>query len=188
MALNFLFMGPFSVGVPVLANKRLAEEAAAYGLIMSAFGGGSLAGIVLAGTLPRPKPAYFGTLMLSITALLGIGLILLPLTVSTPVITLISLVMGIMDGYIFISMMTWLQKRIPGELMGRVMSLIMLASVGLAPVSSTLAGAVLDINLVGLFVAAGILMTSLALFFAATPIARQIGLETAASSDAPRSG
>jgi hypothetical protein len=120
--------------------------------------------------------------------LLGIGLILLPLTASTLVITLISLVMGIVDGYMYISMITWLQKRISGDLMGRVMSLIMLASIGLAPVSSTLAGAVLDINLVGLFVGAGILMTSMALIFAMTPIARQIGLETAASSDAPRSG
>ena len=52
---NLLFMGPLLVGMPVLANQYLVEGAAAFGLIMSAYAGGNLIGIILSGGLPRPK-------------------------------------------------------------------------------------------------------------------------------------
>src|SRR5215207_2617858 len=44
MAINFLLIGPIMVGIPVLANQRLPEGAAAFGLLMSAFAGGNLLG------------------------------------------------------------------------------------------------------------------------------------------------
>ena len=37
-AVNFLFVGPILVGVPVLADQRLPEGAMAFGLLMSGFG------------------------------------------------------------------------------------------------------------------------------------------------------
>jgi hypothetical protein len=55
-AVDSLLLGPLLVGVPVLADTHLAEGAVAYGIIMSAFGGGALVGIILAGALPRPAP------------------------------------------------------------------------------------------------------------------------------------
>src|SRR5258708_30077198 len=47
VAMNFLVLGPVIVGIPVLARTRFVEGAAAFGIIMSAFGGGALTGIVL---------------------------------------------------------------------------------------------------------------------------------------------
>jgi len=41
-AVNFLLIGPLLVGIPVLADQRLPEGAVAFGLLMSAFAGGSL--------------------------------------------------------------------------------------------------------------------------------------------------
>ncbi len=78
------------------------------------------------------------------TALLGIGMIILPFSTSTAVAALINLAMGATMGYVNIHFMTWLQRRIPEQLMGRVMSLIMFASMGIAPVSSALAGVILN--------------------------------------------
>ncbi len=54
---NFLVVGPLLVGIPVLADTRLPEGAVAFGLLMSAFSGGSLVGYLLAGSLPHPGEA-----------------------------------------------------------------------------------------------------------------------------------
>ena len=89
--------------------------------------------------------------------------------------------MGTTMGYVNIKFMTWLQRRVPEQMMGRVMSLIMFASVGVAPVSSTLAGVILNVSLAGLFVGAGALMAAVALVSAAMPTVRRMGLEVAES-------
>ncbi|HEX9092117.1 MAG TPA: MFS transporter [Anaerolineales bacterium] len=59
--INILIVGPVFVGIPVIAKMRFVEGAAAYGLIMSTFGGGSLLGILLAGMLPKPSPKKLAT-------------------------------------------------------------------------------------------------------------------------------
>src|SRR5215217_220120 len=140
IAMNFLVLGPLVVGIPLLAATRLAEGAAAFGIVMSAFGGGALLGIILSNVLPPLKPKHFGTMLLLITSCLGIGIALMPLFSSTAVVSVIMLLMGVTNGYVNINFFTWLQKRIPQELMGRVMSLIFFSSIGLAPVSNALAG------------------------------------------------
>ena len=174
MAVNFLFVGPFWIGVPILANARLAEKAAAYGIIMSAFGAGSLVGMILAGILRQLKPAYYGKLMLTIAATLGIGLIVIPLTGSTTILAGTAVLMGLAYGYILISFMTWLQKRVPTDLMGRVMSLLLLGALLVSPLSSALAGALVTISLTGLFVVAGVLLAGLTLGLALMPAVRRI--------------
>jgi len=179
VATNFLVMGPVTVGIPVLANIRLAEGAAAFGIIMSAFGGGSLLGIILSGVLPQPKPEHFGTVILLVVASLGVGIALMPLFGSTAVVAAICLAIGAAAGYQRMLLFTWLQKRIPQELMGRVMSLLFFCAIGLAPVSNALAGALLDIDLNGLFIGSGVLMTAVTLLSIALPETRRMGLETA---------
>ena len=79
IAMNFLVVGPLIVGIPVLAATRLAEGAAAFGIIMSAFGGGALLGIILSNVLPPLQPKHFGALLLLIISWMGIGVALLPL-------------------------------------------------------------------------------------------------------------
>jgi MFS family permease len=181
ICMNFLVNGPFEIGIPVLANDYLAEGAAAFGTIVSAFGGGALLGVILASILPKPTPARFGTTLMSVATLLGIGMLLLPLSNSTPVVALISLGMGAVNGFVNIHFMTWFQRRIPEHLMGRVMSLIIFATVGVVPVSSSLAGFILNINLPILFISAGVLMTAITLLFMTMRPIRRMGLETAES-------
>ena len=177
VAINFLVMGPVTVGIPVLANARLAEGAAAFGIIMSAFGGGALLGIILSGVLPLPKPSYLGTTLLLVISALGVGVVLMPLFASTMVVVIIALVMGATAGYQRMILFTWLQKRVPQALMGRVMSLLFFCSIGLAPVSNALAGAILEINLNGLFIGGGLLMTALTLLSILLPELRLMGSE-----------
>jgi MFS family permease len=176
VAMNFLVLGPITVGIPVLANTRLAEGAAAFGIIMSAFGGGALLGIILSNVVPL-KLQHMGTMLLLIVSVLGFGIALMPLLTSTVLIAVLALVMGVANGYTTIALFTWMQKRVPQELMGRVMSLIMFSSVGLAPVSNALAGAILQINLNVLFMGGGLLMAALSLFSIMLPAVRQMGSE-----------
>ena len=63
-AVNFLIIGPLLVGIPVLADQRLPEGAVAFGMLMSAYSGGNLAGYLLAGSLPRPNGATMRMIML----------------------------------------------------------------------------------------------------------------------------
>src|SRR5262249_17386504 len=149
VAINFLVLGPVTVGIPVLASQRLLEGAAAFGIIMSAFGAGSLLGIILSNLLPAPKPKHFGTVILLVISSLGVGVALMPLFASTAVVAVINLLLGAIAGYQRMMLFTWLQKRIPQELMGRVMSLLFFCSIGLAPISNALAGAILEIDVNG---------------------------------------
>jgi len=176
MGLNVLIVGPFSVGVPVMARTRFPEGATAFGLIMSVFGGGALLGVVLAGTLPKPSKKLLGTVLLSVISLMGIGLAVIGITPSLIVAALAALVMGTANGYSNILMITWLQQKIAPEMTGRIMSLVMFAAIGLNPVSTALAGALIGLNATILLICAGSLMTIFTLSAAFSPVVR-LGME-----------
>lgn len=175
-AINFLLTGPIAVGIPVLANSRLPEGAVAYGIIMSAFGGGALIGTILAGVLPKPSPQRLGLTFIFATSPIGIGAILLGFASSTPIAASMTLMMGIGEGYAVILFITWLQTRMPLSILGRMMSLVNLASVGLQPLSMALAGFLLKWDMTGLFVGAGTIMVVVVFASVFSPAVRAMGL------------
>ena len=65
--------------------------------------------------------------------------------------------------------------------MGRVMSLLFFCSIGRAPISNALAGAILEVDLNGLFIGSGVLMAAVTLLSIVLPEIRRMGLETAVS-------
>jgi MFS family permease len=176
MGLNVLITGPFSVGIPVIARTRFPEGASAFGLIMSVFGGGALLGIVLAGILPKPSKKLLGTVLLSVISSMGIGLGVIGIAPSLTTAALAASVMGIANGYNNILMITWLQQKIVPEMTGRIMSLVMFAAIGLNPVSTALAGALIGLNATVLLICSGSLMTLFTLSAAFSPVVR-LGME-----------
>ena len=90
--------------------------------------------------------------------------------------------------------MTWVQARIAPELMGRVMSVMIMGSVGLVPVSMLVAGAAVQVSLDGMLIVAGVGMAVVCLASLLSPAVRHLGLEPtfeAASANTrsdPRSG
>ena len=147
-ALNFFFAGPISLGTAKLAADRFTEGATALGIMGSGFGIGSLLGMVLASIL---KPRRFGLIIMFNVACAGIGLAVYGLVPTVLVAGLLSIAIGIMLGFTNILAISWLQKQIAPEMMGRVMSLVMLAGFGLVPISSALAGVLVQANLVLMF-------------------------------------
>ena len=178
-ALNCLFLGPSLVGIPVLAATRLPEGAAAFGLIMSAEGGGMLLGIIVAGASRQSKA--LGYILPATIVGFGLSLIALGYITSTLTAAVILFVVGIGNGYVNVYAITFLQRRAPREMLGRVMSLVMFASAGLVPVSQALSGALIKLNFSGLFLGAGGLMIVVALWASLTPATRLIAAEMTAT-------
>jgi len=179
LAVNFLAVGPLLVGVPALADQRLPGGAQAYGAIMSAFGGGSLAGLAVAGVVRRPPARLIGHVLLGVCALFGVGIAVLGFAQSLAAALVPAAFMGFAAGYLMVSFFTWVQARTPQRLMGRMMSLIIFASVGLVPVSQALSGAVASWSVTGLFVIAAVLLSLVVGRAWFVPSLRSMGMEMA---------
>lgn len=169
---NLLVNGPVIVGIPVLADLRFAEGAAAFGIIMSAYGGGSLLGTALAAMLPRPPARSMGIVLGAVWSGLGLGVALLGLMNATLPAALVAGLMGAANGYVVILFVTWLQNRTPQVMLGRMMSLLMFASAGLMPVSNVITGALIRLDVTAVFVGGGSLMALLVFLSMLNPAVR----------------
>jgi hypothetical protein len=90
------------------------------------------------------------------------------------VVSVLLLVVGLGNGVLGITLVTFLQRKTPKEMLGRVMSLVLLAGVGLVPISQALTGAFIKLSLTGLFVGTGILILLVAVWLALQPVIRSI--------------
>ena len=168
-AVNFLFVGPLLVGIPVLANQRLPEGAVAFGLLISAYAGGNLAGYLLAGSLPRPNGRMMRVFLIALMAAFGLALGSFGFIRSTWVDFALMLMLGLGNGYISITLFTWIQLRTPKTMLGRMMSIMMLSNTGLVPISQAISGAVSKWSLTMLFAGAGVLILLVTLWTAPQP-------------------
>jgi MFS family permease len=151
---NFLLTGPLFVGIPVLASQRLAEGAAAFGLIVSGYALGNLGGMGIAGGTRRPGPKALAWIGTGIFPLFAVIYAALGQVSATWMAVTLMVVAGLANGYLSIIVISSLQRMTPSNLLGRVMSLMMLAMYGLGPVSQAIAGVVLQVSLPGLFLGA----------------------------------
>jgi MFS family permease len=161
-AFNFAFNGPLLVGLPYLADARFESGAAAFGVMLSAYGAGALGGAVLAGSLSRVP--HLGLVTLVTAAAMGVSLALVG-NVPNFILAVGAIgAIGLGAGFINVRVIAWLQARAPEAMRGRVMSLLMLGAVGLAPVSLAISGAIIDFGAVSLMftVAAAIIVAAAA--------------------------
>lgn len=163
---NLCFTGPLLVGIPFLADTRFAGGAAAYGIIISGYAGGNLLGIILSGVLPKPKKSMIRFLMVVMFAAFGFGIAAMSWISATWLATANLFVLGILNGYISILLITGLQRSTPKALLGRLMSMILLANMSMMPISQALSGVALRWSVTVVFVTAGLLQLGLSLVIA----------------------
>ncbi len=168
-ALNFLLVGPLMVGIPVLADQRLPEGALAFGLLMSAYAGGNLGGYLLAGALQRPGAGVMRTILVCLMLAFGAVIGALGFILSTWTDFALLLLLGLGNGYVAIIVISWMQKRTPRGMLGRMMSIFMFSNVGLVPVSQAISGAVSKWDVSILFAAAGTLVLLITFWMAFQP-------------------
>jgi MFS family permease len=175
---SLFFRGPYLVGIPVMCDIRFDQGALAYGMITSAFGVGALIGLVIAGSTRKPPDKYLGLVLLFDFLVLGIGFICYAFTPHVELAMFFSALGGITDGYLVVILISWLQVRIPEDLLGRVMSVIMLFNVGLTPITASVAGALIRWSLDGVFLIAGCTLIGLSIMGFAIPVIRRLGIES----------
>jgi len=168
--------GPLQVGLPVLANTRLDLGAASLGILMTANGGGMLLGSALSGLASRFVRGRLGLMVLTIDSIAGLALAALALVHSTGTGAVLLAGTGALGGIAQIAIVSWIQRRVAPEMMGRTMSVLMFTFMGLGPLSAALAGSLLKvISLPALFVGAGLLLTAIALSCMRSAALRSIG-------------
>jgi hypothetical protein len=171
---GLFFTGSLLVGIPVMATTRLGG-AGAYGILMTAYAGGSLVGLVCAGALPKPAPKPLKGLLVFLNLLNSLGWIALIGIQGTGLAAIVMLLVGLGGGYQGIIFFTAMQRRVPGKLLGRLMSLVLLFNIGLTPLSQALAGVVIKWSLTGLFALTGVLFSALIIWASFQPEFQMVG-------------
>lgn len=175
---SLLIGGAMQVALPVLAKERL-HDGSAFGLLMAAHGAGSLLGMFWSAASTRgspPRPVRIGVMALGIDAIAGLLVIPLGLITAAWQGALLLAMLGALQGVINVHVFTWIQQRVPMQMIGRTMSIFMFILFGLAPLSSAATGWLLQhVDLQELFVGSGIVLLScVALAWTFTPM-RRIG-------------
>jgi MFS family permease len=166
---NLLFGGPLVVGSAALSKVRFVEGSAAYGAMLSAFAVGMLIGTLVAGAV---RTQHSGQITLYLLAMQGLLMAAIGFAPTLIAACGLWLLIGCGSGFGNVHVITITQKHITKEMIGRVMSVIVLAEVGLGPISNALAGVLADLNLTVLFVLAGGLLTLTAVLAATNPDVR----------------
>ena len=173
-AMALFVSGPLQIAMPLLAERL--GGAGTYGSLMAAHGAGMLAGMLLSSLRPGLRVANFGTTLLVADGLVGLLFIAMAGVAGIWQGIGLLVALGVIGGYLQVAVMSWLQRRISLDMLGRGMALLMFLFMGLAPVSAALSGWLAGIvGLGAIFAGAGVAMLVVVLFgYAATPI-RHLG-------------
>ncbi len=171
-AINFAFAGPEAVGLAWLSANRWGAGPIGYGALAGGFALGALVGALLAGSMSQPR--HRSGILIGVALALGVGLSLLGLAPALWMAMVVTLPMGVCVGLINVLLISWLQVRVAEAMLGRVMSLVMLAGVGLTPISLAVAGLLIDTSVGGLFLGAGGIVLAAAAFGIVSGAARRL--------------
>ncbi|MEW1892719.1 MFS transporter [Streptomyces sp. NPDC048567] len=133
---NLAFNGTIEVALPELAHQGMG--ATGYGILLTCLSLGGLAGsLVAARSRPVRSPAY---LFAALAVVMGLALSAVPYAGGLAGAAVCVCVYALASGWQNIVVVTMLQVWAPSALIGRVMSLVMLAVMGTFPVSVAVAG------------------------------------------------
>ena len=171
-AIDFGANGALSVGLPTLAHDRYGEGAAGFGILLGAWGVGATVGALASGMVRRPE--RMGWIMIGVCVWFGVTIGAVGVIPTLAPAAIVMAIAGVASGAVNTFGISWLQRRTDPGMQGRVMSLVMMASMGLVPVSYALSGAIADLNTTLLFVGSGALMLVTALAAASSRTVRSI--------------
>lgn len=155
--------GVMQVALPLLASSRL-HGASALGLLMGAHGAGALLGMAASGVAGKRRAGNLGMTLLLIDGIAGVLLMPLGLITASWQGMLINVAIGVLGGFVQVAVFTWIQQRVPRELLGRTMSLFMFIFMGLAPLAAVAAGWIASrVTLATLFGGSGLFLVGAAL-------------------------
>ncbi|WP_056142303.1 MFS transporter [Duganella sp. Leaf61] len=136
--INFCMAGATQIGLVVLANAHYGS--AGLGVLMTCVAAGSLTGMITAGKWQPAAGTHAGVAGASI----ALAVLLAGLALPMPLwwVCLIAALLGAVAGFVNVVVISWLQGQVRGDMLGRVMSVLGLASAGIVPLSLVAAGLV----------------------------------------------
>jgi predicted MFS family arabinose efflux permease len=173
VTINLTTWGLFEIALPVLAREQFAAGATGYGLLLAAFGVGAFTGGLLAGSVGRlPRR---GLIMLAMILALALCYPLVPYVWGLPGALLVLALAGSANGLLNVVFFIVVQQLTPPHLLGRVLSVLLLANVSVYPLSVALAGLVTTrFGPIVLFLTTGGLLALASLFGGLQPEMRKL--------------
>jgi len=150
---NLAYVGQSGVMTPLLVRDVLGGDPETFGLVMSAYGAGTIVASVVIAQLAirRPGVLLFGFEVLAAVAVLAIGLV--P-ALSAVVIFMAATGVGLASSTVIWEAM--LQRHVPEQMLGRVASIDLLGNSLINPIGPIAAAALVgSIGPAGTFVVAG---------------------------------
>ncbi|HTU75957.1 MAG TPA: MFS transporter [Trebonia sp.] len=133
---NFAVTACFEVALPVLSHARFGADG--YGAIMACFGAASLAGTLTAaraGGLSKPAVVSASVFLIAALAVASV-----PAASGLPGAAAAMFVFGLVAGFGNVIFVTLIQRWAPPAMLGRVMGVVMLGSLGSFPLATAIAG------------------------------------------------
>ena len=162
---NICFLGPLVVVLPKLVTTVYKSNVVLLGAVNTAGGLGTIVGLLLTGQfMQRGRRGLFAYLamLLSSLALISFGLPL-PAPFGQYGLILADALVGLGVGAFGVVWMTVIQEMVPGDKLGRVVSIDMVGSYCLMPIGYALAGVLADsIGPAWIYIAAGLINCLLA--------------------------
>ena len=180
ISLFVFMMGNVVVGQPMMATMRaeaygLPKEAIV-GLFGSATGIGAVIGSLVAGFFARPSAAIYGPLLMVIALFRGLTMLGLGYFTDIDNVIIMFGLFGLFMGYTMVFFSTWMQQRVEISLLGRMMSVMMFAMMGVMPVSSAFWGfGIEEWGIEALYYISGIAMAIVAIGGLISPSIRLMG-------------
>ncbi len=168
--LSFFTMPVISL-LPFFVEDSLGVSVDWYGFIVAAFGAGSLAGYLLAGTVKLAAPArsrWLATFMILEAA--GYGL--LGLARAPMAALILALAGGVADGFVTVYIATVVQLSTPTAMRGRVYGVLTTLAASVSPLATGLSGIVADLTgrrIPLIYLACGAIMTVMSVIIALNP-------------------
>lgn len=161
-ALNFFLAGPLSVGLAYMAKSRFSSPVS-FGVWISSVAAGALVGMLLAGVV---KSRRRGILLVSVGSILGVAMTFAGLLPGLWPVAALLFGMGACSGFVNVQVQAWFQQRVDRAVLGRVVSVSMLAAFGLMPLSMAAAGAAVAWSARWMFAIAGLAVFAVSAFSA----------------------
>ncbi|MED4781283.1 MFS transporter [Brevibacillus choshinensis] len=140
---NMTFSGPINMGLPLLV-KSLGWDGSAYSSLSITLGIGTIIGGILTGILNGFRGKFM--LLPFFTAVMGFAVSSLFFMQHMSLGFAAMFTIGLMLSMTNIPYITYIQSIVPAHMLGRVMSLLSLMSIGLGPVSYAICSFVLEHN------------------------------------------
>ncbi len=157
-------------GLAYMAKQRFSSPAF-FGIWLSSVAAGMLVGMLLAGVL---KSKHRGRLLLSISVVLGGITGCIGFVPGLWGVAALLAVMGLLSGFINVQFQSWMQQRVDRSVVGRVISVTMVANLGLMPLSMAAAGVAVEWSPQWMFAISGLAVMLVTAFGATQKPVREI--------------